>query len=118
MICSPKNALALLKKKMFSSNPHTAMYALIVLESIVKNCGAPIHDEISSKTNCEMFSSLIAQTGHENVRNKMLELIQCWAYAFRSTPKYRAIKVSSLNTLMIDNNVRASCDSSIACCAF
>lgn len=79
---------------MFSSNPHTAIYALTVLESVVKNCGAPIHDEISSKTNCEMYTSLVNQTTHENVRNKMLELIQCWAYAFRSTPKYRAIKVS------------------------
>lgn len=79
------------------------MYSLIVLESVVKNCGAPIHDEISSKTNCEMFSSLVAQTSHENVRNKMLELIQCWAYAFRSTPKYRAIKVSRLGTLTCNN---------------
>lgn len=98
---SPKNAIAQIKKKMQSPNPHTAMYALTVLESVVKNCGAPIHDEISSKTNCEMYTSLINSTPHENVRAKMLELIQCWAYAFRSTPKYRAIKVSCTVT---DNN--------------
>uniref|UniRef100_A0A1B0GQU1 Hepatocyte growth factor-regulated tyrosine kinase substrate n=1 Tax=Phlebotomus papatasi TaxID=29031 RepID=A0A1B0GQU1_PHLPP len=87
-----KQAITAIKKKMQSTNPHSAMYALILLESVVKNCGAPVHEEISSKANCDMFTSLINNTPHENVRNKMLELIQCWAYAFRSSQKYRAIK--------------------------
>uniref|UniRef100_A0A1L8DMP8 Hepatocyte growth factor-regulated tyrosine kinase substrate n=1 Tax=Nyssomyia neivai TaxID=330878 RepID=A0A1L8DMP8_9DIPT len=87
-----KQAVMAIKKKMQSPNPHSAMYALIVLESIVKNCGSPVHEEISSKANCEMFTSLINTTTHENVKNKMLELIQCWAYAFRTSQKYRAIK--------------------------
>uniref|UniRef100_A0A1B0CMJ4 Hepatocyte growth factor-regulated tyrosine kinase substrate n=2 Tax=Lutzomyia longipalpis TaxID=7200 RepID=A0A1B0CMJ4_LUTLO len=81
-----------IKKKMLSPNPHSAMYALILLESVVKNCGSPVHEEISSKANCEMFTNLIKDTPHENVKNKMLELIQCWAYAFRTSQKYRAIK--------------------------
>lgn len=36
---SPKNAIAAIKKKMLSTNPHTAEYACCVLESVVKNCG-------------------------------------------------------------------------------
>lgn len=84
-----------LKKKMFSPNPHTAHYALLVLESIVKNCGAPVHDEISNKANCEMFQSLVNSSPHEEVRMKMLELIQAWACAFRTVFKYRSIRVSS-----------------------
>ncbi|CAD7093687.1 unnamed protein product [Hermetia illucens] len=71
-----KQAFQAIKKKMQSPNPHTAYYALLVLESVVKNCGAPIHDEIATKENCEMFSSFIETTSHENCRAKMLELIQ------------------------------------------
>lgn len=79
---------------MNSPNPHSACYSLLVLESIVKNCGAPVHEEVFTKENCEMFSSFLEQTPHENVRQKMLELVQTWAYAFRSSDKYQAIKVS------------------------
>ena len=28
------------------------------------------------------------------VREKLLELLQTWAFAFRQTPKYRAVQVS------------------------
>ncbi|XP_055636546.1 hepatocyte growth factor-regulated tyrosine kinase substrate [Toxorhynchites rutilus septentrionalis] len=87
-----KHAIQQLKKKMFSTNPHSALYALLVLESVVKNCGSPIHDEISNKANCEMFQNLVNNTQHEEVRAKMLELIQAWACAFRSVFKYRSIR--------------------------
>jgi hepatocyte growth factor-regulated tyrosine kinase substrate len=90
---SPKYAVGQIKKKMISQNPHTALYALMVLESIVKNCGAPIHEEIANKANCESFATLVQTTTHENVRIKMLELIQTWSHAFRSAYKYRGIKV-------------------------
>lgn len=79
---------------MTSTNPHTAYYALLVLESVVKNCGAPMHDEVFTKENCTMFSQYLESTTHENVRAKMLELVQTWAYAFRNSDKYQAIKVS------------------------
>lgn len=93
LLSSAKYAVAAIKKKMSSPNPHTAFYALLVLESIVKNCGSPVHDEISTKENCEMFTQLIESTQHENVKSKMLELIQAWAFAFRTGDKYQAVKV-------------------------
>ncbi|KAH8413509.1 hypothetical protein KR009_011864, partial [Drosophila setifemur] len=89
---TPKNAFVAIKKKMNSPNPHSACYSLLVLESIVKNCGAPVHEEVFTKENCEMFSSFLETTPHENVRQKMLELVQTWANAFRSSDKYQAIK--------------------------
>lgn len=76
-----------------SQNPHTAFYSLLVLESVVKNCGSPMHDEIALKENCETFTQLIETTPHENVKTKMLELIQAWAFAFRTMDKYQAVKV-------------------------
>lgn len=89
----PKYAVQAIKKKLLSQNPHTAFYSLLVLESVVKNCGSMVHDEIGTKENCEIFSLLIETTPHENVKGKMLELIQAWAYAFRTLDKYQAIKV-------------------------
>lgn len=95
-----KYAIQAVKKKLLSPNPHTAFYSLLVLESVVKNCGSPIHDEISTKENCETFSQVIETTPHENVKSKMLELIQAWAYAFRTIDKYQAIKVNSTFALV------------------
>ncbi|GBP59968.1 Hepatocyte growth factor-regulated tyrosine kinase substrate [Eumeta japonica] len=90
--CSPKYAVAAVKKKLASQNPHQAMFALLVLESIVKNCGSGVHDEVATKAFCEMLRELVKSSPHENLRNKILELIQAWAFAFRNTPKYRAVQ--------------------------
>lgn len=88
----PKQAYLSIRKKMSSPNPHTASYALLVLESIVKNCGSPVHDEVCSHESCEFLTNLIETTPHETVKTKMLELIQAWASAFRTVDKYQAIK--------------------------
>ncbi|XP_045514330.1 hepatocyte growth factor-regulated tyrosine kinase substrate isoform X2 [Pieris brassicae] len=90
--CSPKYAVAAVKKKLYSQNPHQAMFALLTLESIVKNCGSGVHDEVTSKVFCEMLRDLVKTTQHENLKNKILELIQAWAFAFRNSPKYRAVQ--------------------------
>ncbi|GLV34797.1 Hepatocyte growth factor regulated tyrosine kinase substrate [Carabus blaptoides fortunei] len=88
----PKYAILAIKKRLYSPNPHCAMYALQVLESIVKNCGSAVHDELTTKTNCEMLRELAKTSLHENVRQKVLELIQAWTFAFRKTTKYRSLK--------------------------
>ncbi|XP_046959369.1 hepatocyte growth factor-regulated tyrosine kinase substrate isoform X1 [Vanessa cardui] len=90
--CSPKYAVVAVKKKLYSQNPHQAMFALLVLESIVKNCGSGVHDEVASKAFCEMLRDLVKTTQHENLKTKILELIQAWAFAFRNNPKYRAVQ--------------------------
>ncbi|XP_076183145.1 hepatocyte growth factor regulated tyrosine kinase substrate isoform X2 [Ptiloglossa arizonensis] len=88
----PKAALAAIKKKVTNANPHLAFYALLVLESCVKNCGTLIHDEIGTKQYMEQLKELVKTTTHDNVKLKTLELIQAWAHAFRNSPKYRAVQ--------------------------
>uniref|UniRef100_A0A0A9X6D9 Hepatocyte growth factor-regulated tyrosine kinase substrate n=1 Tax=Lygus hesperus TaxID=30085 RepID=A0A0A9X6D9_LYGHE len=97
----PRIALQAIKKKMTQSNPHVVMFALNVLESCVKNCGAPIHDEIGTKAYMESLREMIKTTSHENVKTKLLELIQAWAHAFRNVPKYRAVQ-DTVNILKAD----------------
>lgn len=77
-----------------NSNPYTAKYALLVLESVVKNCGAPIHDEVATKQFMETLRDLLKTSSSEEVKQKTLEIIQAWSHAFRTTPKYKAVPVS------------------------
>uniref|UniRef100_A0ABD2VY21 Hepatocyte growth factor-regulated tyrosine kinase substrate n=1 Tax=Trichogramma kaykai TaxID=54128 RepID=A0ABD2VY21_9HYME len=88
----PKVALAAINKKITNDNPHTASFGLLVLESCIKNCGSIMHDEVCTKQYMEQLKDIAKKTQQEPVRNKILELIQAWANAFRDTPKYRAVQ--------------------------
>ncbi|XP_007556325.2 hepatocyte growth factor-regulated tyrosine kinase substrate isoform X1 [Poecilia formosa] len=87
-----KYAIAAIKKKLNDKNPHVALYALEVLESVVKNCGQTIHDEVASKQTMEELKDLFKKQTEPNVRNKILYLIQAWAHAFRNEPKYKVVQ--------------------------
>jgi len=41
----------------------------------------------------EQLRDLVKTTSNDYVKNKVLELIQAWAYAFHNSPKYRAVQV-------------------------
>ncbi|XP_062389224.1 hepatocyte growth factor-regulated tyrosine kinase substrate isoform X8 [Sardina pilchardus] len=85
-----KYAIGAIKKKLNDKNPHVALYALEVLESVVKNCGQTVHDEVASKQTMEELKELLKT--EPNVRNKILYLIQAWAHAFRNEPKYKVVQ--------------------------
>uniref|UniRef100_A0A8C5A5A5 Hepatocyte growth factor-regulated tyrosine kinase substrate n=1 Tax=Gadus morhua TaxID=8049 RepID=A0A8C5A5A5_GADMO len=87
-----KYAIGAIKKKLNDKNPHVALYAFEVLESVVKNCGQTVHDEVASKQTMEELKDLIKQQTEPNVRNKILYLIQAWAHAFRNEPKYKVVQ--------------------------
>ncbi|KAK9704184.1 VHS domain [Popillia japonica] len=77
-----------IKKKLQSGNPHTTLFALQLLESVVKNCGHTVSDELTTKAYCDMLHELAKTTKHDNVKQKLLELIQAWNYAFRKNPQH------------------------------
>ncbi|CAL8303627.1 unnamed protein product [Merluccius merluccius] len=87
-----KYAIGAIKKKLNDKNPHVALYAFEVLESVVKNCGQTVHDEVASKQTMEELKDLIKKQTEPNVRNKILYLIQAWAHAFRNEPKYKVVQ--------------------------
>ncbi|XP_077475869.1 hepatocyte growth factor-regulated tyrosine kinase substrate isoform X2 [Stigmatopora argus] len=87
-----KYAIVAIKKKLNDKNPHVALYAFEVLESVVKNCGQTVHDEVASKQTMEELKELIKTQTEPNVRNKILYLIQAWAHAFRNEPKYKVVQ--------------------------
>uniref|UniRef100_A0A671MV67 Hepatocyte growth factor-regulated tyrosine kinase substrate n=1 Tax=Sinocyclocheilus anshuiensis TaxID=1608454 RepID=A0A671MV67_9TELE len=87
-----KYAIGAVKKKLNDKNPHVALYALEVLESVVKNCGQTVHDEVASKQTMEELKELFKKQPEPNVKNKILYLIQAWSHAFRNEPKYKVIQ--------------------------
>lgn len=87
---------------MLNQNPHIATFALLVLESVVKNCGHHVHDEIATKAFMEQLRDLVKTTQFEQVKSKVLELVQAWAFAFRSNPKYHAVQVGLFSLLALD----------------
>nr|CAG4636976.1 EOG090X05AE [Ceriodaphnia reticulata] len=96
--CQPKYAITAIKKRFYNQNPYVALYALQVLESVVKNCGSPIHEEVASKAFMDELREMVHKTTNDKVRAKVLELTQTWAFAFRNTPKYSIIP-DTLNIL-------------------
>ncbi|KAM6163942.1 hepatocyte growth factor-regulated tyrosine kinase substrate isoform 2-T2 [Rhynchocyon petersi] len=87
-----KYAVSAIKKKVNDKNPHVALYALEVMESVVKNCGQTVHDEVANKQTMEELKELLKRQVEVNVRNKVLYLIQAWAHAFRNEPKYKVVQ--------------------------
>ncbi|XP_018409151.1 PREDICTED: hepatocyte growth factor-regulated tyrosine kinase substrate isoform X2 [Nanorana parkeri] len=87
-----KYAVASIKKKVNDKNPHVALFALEVMESVVKNCGSTVHDEVANKLTMEELKELQKRVVEPNVRNKILYLIQAWAHAFRNEPKYKVVQ--------------------------
>ncbi|KAK7870198.1 hypothetical protein R5R35_012746 [Gryllus longicercus] len=88
----PKYAVGAVKKQLYSVNPRSAVLGLVVLDSCMKNCGYLIHDEVGTRPYMEQLRELAKTTSHDEVKAKILELIQAWAYAFRDSPKYRAVQ--------------------------
>uniref|UniRef100_T1IQW8 Hepatocyte growth factor-regulated tyrosine kinase substrate n=1 Tax=Strigamia maritima TaxID=126957 RepID=T1IQW8_STRMM len=88
----PKYAMTAIKKKFYSANPHVALFALQVIESCMKNCGSPVHQEVANKGFMEELHEFIKNSNNENLKNKILELIQTWAHAFRNEPNFRAVQ--------------------------
>ena len=44
----------------------------------------------------EELRELVKHTSDENTKKKILEILQTWGMAFRNSPKYRIVTVSTL----------------------
>jgi hypothetical protein len=68
--------------------------SLTILETAVKNRKKSLQEEIVKESNCEIFAKLITMTPHKEVREKIMSLIQLWAFMFKDSTKYCALKVN------------------------
>lgn len=69
------------------------------MESCVKNCGSLVHEEIATKQFMEELRELVKRTNDDNIKQKILEMIQNWGMAFRNSQKYRITTVRGSSLL-------------------
>lgn len=86
-----KYAINAIKKKFYHENPHVVLYGLTVIESCVKNCGTLVHEEVATRAFMEEIRDLLKHTTDENIKKKILEMLQTWGMAFRNSPRYRIV---------------------------
>uniref|UniRef100_F7AF79 Target of myb1 membrane trafficking protein n=1 Tax=Ornithorhynchus anatinus TaxID=9258 RepID=F7AF79_ORNAN len=86
----PKDAFRAVKKRIVGNkNFHEVMLALTVLETCVKNCGHRFHVLVASQDFVEgvLVRTILPKNNPPAVvHDKVLNLIQSWADAFRSSP--------------------------------
>ncbi|KAM9325249.1 target of Myb1 membrane trafficking protein [Gastrophryne carolinensis] len=86
----PKDAVRALKKRIVGNkNFHEVMLALTVLETCVKNCGHRFHVLVANQEFVEgvLVKTILPKNNPPTiVYDKVLNLIQAWADAFRSSP--------------------------------
>ena len=59
------------------------------LISVVKNCGAPIHQEVIKRSFLEQLKDRIQGQQTDQVGQKILEMIQTWGIAGRSKHEFK-----------------------------
>ncbi|CAM6066830.1 unnamed protein product [Sphagnum tenellum] len=77
-----KDVIKQLKKRITNKNAAIQILALTVFETLVKNCGDSVHQQIAEKDVLHEMVKIVKKKADLRVREKILELLDAWQEAF------------------------------------
>lgn len=77
-----KDTVKALKKRLQHKNSHVHLLALTLLETMVKNCGEPVHSQIVERNILQDMIKIVKKKTNMIVRDKILVLLDSWQQAF------------------------------------
>lgn len=70
-------------------NPNVCYFALSALDTVMKNCGDAVHEEVITQTYLEELKDMAKTSTADRVKNKILEMVQAWGIAFKDKSQYK-----------------------------
>ncbi|PWN52383.1 hypothetical protein IE53DRAFT_403918 [Violaceomyces palustris] len=78
-----RNCIAAVQKRLVHRNANVQLYALTLSDTLSKNCGLPVHQEIASRSFTQTLSRIsLDRNTHPTVKKRSLSLIKQWAAEF------------------------------------
>ncbi|KAH9541772.1 hypothetical protein CY35_14G083300 [Sphagnum magellanicum] len=77
-----RDVIKAVKKRLSNRNPVVQLLALTVLETLIKNCGENVHQQVAEKDVLYEMVKIVKKKADMHVRDKVLVLLDSWQEAF------------------------------------
>ncbi|CAN5951358.1 unnamed protein product, partial [Sphagnum jensenii] len=77
-----RDVIKAVKKRLSNRNPVVQLLTLTVLETLIKNCGENVHQQVAEKDVLYEMVKIVKKKADMRVRDKVLVLLDSWQEAF------------------------------------